>query len=52
MVTVAADMVATSRVPGRLNRAKAERSGRSASFPALLSGGHAIADIGRSSKSP
>jgi len=41
-----------SWVRGQLNRAKAKRSGWSASFPALLSGGHGIADIGRSSKSP
>jgi hypothetical protein len=52
MVTVATDRVATSRVPGRLNRAEAQRSGLSASIPALLSGGRAIADLSRRSKSP
>jgi hypothetical protein len=52
MVIIATDRVATNRVPGRLNRAKAQRSGLSASIPAPPSGGRAIADTGRSSKSP
>ena len=51
-VTIAADEVATSRVPGRQYRAEAQRSGPSASTSALPSGSRAIADIGRSSKSP
>jgi len=52
MVTIATDGVATSHVQGRLNRAEAQRSGPSASIPTPPSGGRAIADIGRSSKSP
>ena len=52
MVTIAADSVATSLVQDRLDRAEAQRSGLSASIPALPSGGRAIADIDRRSKSP
>ncbi|MGB3901118.1 MAG: hypothetical protein WA973_21450 [Mesorhizobium sp.] len=52
MVTVAADRLATSHVRGRRNRAEAQRRPLSASLMALPSGGHAIADIGRRSKSP
>jgi hypothetical protein len=52
MVTVAAHRPTTSNVRGRLNRAEAQRSGLSVSIPALPSGGRAIEDIGRSSKSP
>ncbi|MGQ2928815.1 MAG: hypothetical protein ACT6RL_22195, partial [Neoaquamicrobium sediminum] len=52
MVTVAADMVVTSRVRGRQHRAAAQESLQSASILALPSSGRAIADIGRSSKSP
>jgi hypothetical protein len=51
-VTIAADRVATNRVQGRQHRAKEQRSGLSASTSALPSGGHAIDDIGRRSKSP
>lgn len=52
IVNIAADRVATSRVLGLQYRAEAQRSGLSASIPTLPSGGLAIADIGRSSKSP
>ena len=47
-----ADMRPAGPVPGRQHRAKAQRSDLSASSSALPSGGRAIADIGRSSKSP
>jgi len=50
-----ADMGLPEPVPGRLcrlYRAEAQRSGLSASSIALPSAGRAIADIGRSSKSP
>jgi len=49
---IAADSVATSLVRDRLDRAKAQRSRLSASTSVLPDGGHAIADIGRKSKSP
>ena len=52
MMTVATDMVVTSRVRGQLNRAKAQRSGLSTSTSTLPSVGPADADIGRTSKSP
>lgn len=52
MVIIAADRVATSRAPGRLYRADAQRSGLSASITPLPDGGRAIADISRRSKSP
>ncbi|TIN90292.1 MAG: hypothetical protein E5Y02_33740 [Mesorhizobium sp.] len=52
IVNIAADSVATSLVPDRLNRAEAQRSGLPASIPTPPSSGHAIADIGRRSKSP
>jgi hypothetical protein len=52
MLTIAADGVVTSRVPGRQYTAEAPRSGLSASTSALPSSGRAIADVGRSSKSP
>lgn len=52
MVIIAADRVAMSRVQGRPDRAEAQRSGLSASTSAFPSGGRAIADIGRNSKSP
>lgn len=52
MVTVAADRLTTSNVRGRLNRAEVQRSGLFVSIPTLPSGARAIADIGRSSKSP
>lgn len=52
MVTVAANSVATSRVPGRQHRAEAQRSLLSSSTSALPSRDRAIADIGCSSKSP
>ncbi len=52
MVIIAADRVAAGRVPGRQNRADAQRSGLSA-FIALLSGcGRAATHISRRSKSP
>lgn len=47
-----ADMPPSGPVSSRQHRAKAQRSGLSASTSVLPSGGHAIADIGRSSKSP
>jgi hypothetical protein len=52
MAPVVVDRLTTSNLRGRLNRAEAQRSGLSASNSGLPSGGHAIADIGRSSKSP
>ncbi len=52
IVSIAADSAATSLVLDQLNRAEAQRSGLSASIPTLPSSGRAIADIGRSSKSP
>jgi hypothetical protein len=52
MVIIATDRGATSLGRDRLNRAKAQRSGLSASIPTLPSGARAIADIGRSSKAP
>jgi hypothetical protein len=47
-----ADMRPSGPVPGRQRRAKAQRSGLSASTSALPGSGRAIADIGRRSKSP
>ena len=52
IVNIAADSVATCLVRDRLDHAKAQRSGLSASIPTLPSGGSTIADIGRRSKSP
>lgn len=52
MVIIDADMHSPGPVPGRQNRANEQRSGLSASTSALPSGGRAIADISRSSKSP
>jgi hypothetical protein len=52
MVIIDVDRAATSRVPGRQYRAEAQRSGLSASIPALAGGGHAIPDISRNQKSP
>jgi len=46
------DRAASSRPPGRQYRAEAQRSGLSASIPALPNGGRAIADISSKSKSP
>jgi hypothetical protein len=51
-VTNAADSAPKSLVRDRLDRADAQRSGLSVSIPTPPSGGRAIADIGRSSKSP
>jgi hypothetical protein len=51
-VIIAADRVATSPLPGRLNRVEAQRSGLSASFFPLPGRRRAIADISRRSKSP
>lgn len=47
-----ADMRPPGSVPGHQYRAKEQRNGLSASNPALPSVCRAIADIGRSSKSP
>ena len=52
IVNIAADSAAMSLLRQRLNRAEAQRSDLFASMPTLPSGGHAIADIGRRSKSP
>jgi hypothetical protein len=52
MVNVAADRLATSNVRGRLGLAGAQPSGPSVSILTHPGGGCAIADIGRSSKSP
>lgn len=52
MVAIAASRIATSRVQGRLNRAKVRQRGLSASTSALPRTSRAIADIGRKSKSP
>jgi len=52
MVTVAADRLTTSLVRDRLDCANEQRSGLSASNPALPNICRTIADIGRSSKSP
>jgi hypothetical protein len=49
---IVVDMATTSRVPGRQHRVDAQRSGLSVSIPAHPSGGRAIADISRKSKSP
>jgi len=51
-VNIAADRGATSLVRDRLDRAEAQRSRLFASIPTHPGGGRAIADIGRSSKSP
>lgn len=51
-VNIAADSVTTSLVWDRLDCAKSQRSGLSASIPTLPSVGRTIADIGRRSKSP
>jgi hypothetical protein len=48
MMTIAADTIATSRLPGRLSRAKARRGRLSAPTSALPRSSRAIADIGRS----
>ena len=52
MVTGAADKLTTSNVRGPLDCPEAQRSGVSESNLTLPSGGRAIADIGRRSKSP
>jgi hypothetical protein len=52
IVKIAADSVATSLVRDRLDCAKSQRSGLSATTTALPIFGRAIADIGRNSKSP
>lgn len=52
IVKIAADSVATSLVLDRLDCAEAQRSRLFASIPTHHSGGRAIADIGRRSKSP
>lgn len=51
-VNIAADSCTTSLMPYRLDRAQAQPSGLSVSIPTYQSGGRAIADIGRRSKSP
>jgi hypothetical protein len=52
MAIIAADRVATSRLPGRLNRAEAQQRGLSASITPLPGRGRAIADISHRSESP
>jgi hypothetical protein len=52
VANIAADSVATSLVRDRLDCAKSQRSGLSATTTALPIFGRAIADIGRNSKSP
>jgi len=52
IVKIAAESVATSLVRDRQDCAEAQRSRLSASILTLPSGGRAIADIGRRSKSP
>ena len=52
MVIIDADRGASGRAPSRQHRAEAQRSGLSASIPALPGGGRAIADISRNPKSP
>ena len=52
VVTVAADRPTPSNVRGRQYRAEAQRSGLSASTTALPTVGRAIANVGRSAKSP
>jgi hypothetical protein len=52
MTTIAADRIVTSRVPGRLSRAKARGGRLSAPTSALPSSSRAIADISRRPKSP
>ena len=52
MVIIDAERAASSRAPGRQHPAEAQRSGLSASMPALPDGGHAIPDISRNPKSP
>ena len=52
MVIIATDRVATSRVPGRQNRAEAQQSGLSGSIALLPGCGRAIADMSRRLKSP
>lgn len=51
-VNIAAARDATSLVRDQRHRAEAQRSGPSASIPTPPSGGRAIADIDRRSKSP
>lgn len=52
MVIIAAVRVATSRAPGRLYRADAQRSSLSASTTPIPGRGRATADISRRTKSP
>jgi hypothetical protein len=52
MVILNAEGVASGRRPSRQYRAEAQRSGLSASIPALPDGGRATADISRNPKSP
>jgi hypothetical protein len=51
-VNITAAKDPTSLVRDQRDRAEAQRSGLFASIPTHLSGGRAIADIGRKSKSP
>ena len=51
-VNIAADSFTTSLVLYRLDCAQTQRSGISVSIPTYQSGGRAIGDIGRRSKSP
>lgn len=50
--TIAADSVGTSLLRDRLDCAEAQRCGLSVSIPAHPSSRRAVADIGRSTKSP
>jgi hypothetical protein len=52
MVILNAEGVASGRPPSRKHRAEAQRSGLSASNPALPDAGRAIADTSRNPKSP
>jgi hypothetical protein len=52
MVIINADRAASSRAPGRQQRAEAQRSGLSAFIPELPDTARATADICRKSKSP
>ncbi|MDW6022176.1 hypothetical protein SAZ10_10435 [Mesorhizobium sp. BAC0120] len=52
MVILDAEGVASGRPPSRQYRTEAQRSGLSASIPALPDGGRAIDDTGRNPKSP
>ncbi|PZV37165.1 hypothetical protein B5V02_17605 [Mesorhizobium kowhaii] len=52
IVIIDVDRAASDYAPSRRCRADAQRSGLSASIPALPAGSRAIADTGRNPKSP